>query len=84
MKLVDNTKEVWSHYSTSMLLFVAGAQGVWVTMPEAWLKAYPDWVAPMMSYVTGAAALLGLLGKFIKQALPSDAAKPADAPAPTP
>ena len=72
MKLVQNAKEVWLHYSTQALIVVASAQGVWVLMPQAWIDTYPKWVTPTVASITGVVAALVVLGKFIKQDLPSD------------
>lgn len=72
MKMVNNPKDVWRHYSTVALAVVAGVQGIWALMPEKFIAAYPAWVTPAVAYATGALAVLGLFGKFIKQDLPSD------------
>jgi hypothetical protein len=72
MKLVDNALEVWRHYSTGALLAVGAIQGVWAATPQAWIDELPKWVSSWMAYSTMTVALLGVIGKFIKQELPSD------------
>jgi hypothetical protein len=72
MKLVDNALEVWRHYSTGALLAVGAIQGVWAATPQAWIDELPKWVSSWMAYLTMTAAILGVIGKFIKQELPSD------------
>jgi hypothetical protein len=69
MKLVDNTLEVWRHYSTGALLAVGAIQGVWAATPQAWIDELPKWVSAWMAYSTMTVALLGVIGKFIKQEL---------------
>jgi hypothetical protein len=72
MKLVDNALEVWRHYSTGALLAVGAIQGVWAATPQAWIDELPKLVSSLMAYSTMTAAILGVIGKFIKQDLPSD------------
>lgn len=79
MKMVPNPKEVLRHYSTAALGFVAGVQGIWALMPQKFIDAYPAWVTPAVAYATGALAVLGLVGKFVKQDLPSDSVTPTGA-----
>jgi hypothetical protein len=69
MKLVDNALEVWRHYSTGALLAVGAIQGVWAATPQAWIDELPKWVSSWMAYLTMTAAILGVIGKFIKQDL---------------
>ena len=72
MKLVENAIEVWRHYSTGALLAVGAIQGVWAATPQAWIDELPNWVSGFMAYSTMTVAMLGVIGKFIKQDLPSD------------
>ena len=72
MRLVQNAIEVWRHYSTGALLAVGAIQGVWAATPQAWIDELPTWVSGVMAYSTMTIAMLGVLGKFIKQDLPSD------------
>ena len=74
MKLVKNAKEVWRHYSTGALLAVGAIQGVWAATPQAWIDAFPKQVNSFMAYATMVVAIFGVIGKFIKQDLPSDKA----------
>ena len=80
LKLVPNAKQIWRHYSTGMLLGVAALQMFWKESPAEWIAAYPSWFTSNVAYITTAVAVLGIVGKFIKQDLPV-AEKPAD-PAP--
>lgn len=72
MKLVQNAIEVWRHYSTGALLAVGGIQAVWAATPQAWIDELPSWTNRAMAYSTITIAVLGLIGKFVKQDLPSD------------
>jgi hypothetical protein len=72
LKLVDNAVGVWRHYSTGALLAVGAIQGVWTAMPQAWINVLPAWATQAMAYTTMAIATWGVIGKFIKQDLPSD------------
>jgi hypothetical protein len=72
MKFVENAMEVWRHYSTGALLAVGAIQGVWAATPQAWIEELPHAVSKGMAYSTMTIALLGVIGKFIKQDLPSD------------
>ena len=74
MKLVDNVREVWRHYSTGALLAVGAIQGIWAATPQAWIDTLPKSVSSGMAYVTMTVAVLGVMGKYIKQELPSDKA----------
>lgn len=70
MKIVENARDVWYHYSTQALAFVAIAQTSWVAYPEDWKAALPVWVSPLLAKVIGSVAALGLVGKFVKQDVP--------------
>jgi hypothetical protein len=76
MKLVANAIEVWRHYSTGCLLAVGAIQGVWAATPQAWIDELPKAFSAGMAYGTMAVAMLGVVGKFIKQELPSEVHKP--------
>ena len=78
MKFVTNAIEVWRHYSTGALLAVGAIQGVYAATPQKWIDELPSGFNSVMAYSTMAIALLGVIGKFIKQDLSSDkeAAKP--------
>ena len=72
MKLVDNAKQVWRHYSTIALSMAAGLQGMWAGMPDSIKADLPDTVGKAVAWVTFMVAMFGLGGKFIVQA-PKDA-----------
>lgn len=72
MQLVKNAIEVWRHYSTGALLAVGAIQGVYAATPQKWIEELPNGFNSMMAYGTMTIALLGVIGKFIKQELPSD------------
>lgn len=72
IKWVNNAIEVWRHYSTGALLAVGAIQGVWAATPQAWINELPSSFSSIMAYSTMTVALLGVVGKFIKQDLPSD------------
>jgi hypothetical protein len=74
MKLVKNVADVWRHYSTGALLAVGALQGIWAATPQSWIDALPKSVSAGMAYVTMTVAVVGVMGKFIKQDLPSDKA----------
>jgi hypothetical protein len=76
MKLVENAIEVWRHYSTGALLAVGAIQGIYAATPQKWIDTLPSSFNLIMAYSTMTIALLGVIGKFIKQELPSDAPKP--------
>ena len=72
MKLVDNAKQVWRHYSTIALTMAGGLQGAWVGMPDSIKADLPDTVGKAVAWITFAIAIFGLGGKFIDQT-PKDA-----------
>jgi hypothetical protein len=72
MKLVENAKQVWHHYSTIALGMAGGLQGAWASIPESIKTDLPDTVPKVVAWVTFAVAMLGLGGKFIDQT-PKDA-----------
>ena len=67
MKLIDDIRGAWRHYSTQALAMGAALQGVWVAFPDD-LKAAlgPDAVV-VVAKVTAVILVLGLLGKFVDQ-----------------
>ena len=70
MKLVENAIQVWRHYSTGALLAVGAIQGVYAATPQKWIDELPNGFNSAMAYSTMTIALLGVVGKFIKQDLP--------------
>lgn len=76
MKIVDDAITVWRHYSTGCLLAVGAIQGVYAATPQKWIDELPDGFNSVMAYSTMTIALLGVIGKFIKQDLPTAATKP--------
>ena len=76
MKLVKNAIEVWRHYSTGVLLAIGAIQGIYMATPQKWLDTLPIGFDSTMARVTLGLAIVGVIGKFIKQDLPSEATKP--------
>jgi hypothetical protein len=70
--MVENAIQVWRHYSTGALLAVGAIQGIWAATPQAWIDVLPKVLNSVMAYATITVAILGVIGKFIKQDLPSD------------
>ena len=67
MKLVDNVRGVWKHYSTIALTAASGLQGAWVSIPESIKENLPAQVGQTVSWICFGIVLLGLFGKFVKQ-----------------
>lgn len=67
MKLIDNAREAWHHYSTIALTAASGLQGAWLGIPEAIKDGLPELVGQAVSWVSFAIVMAGLFGKFIKQ-----------------
>ena len=72
MKLVDNAKQVWRHYSTIALSVAGSLQGAWAAIPNATKADLPDSVGKVVAWITIAVIVFGLGGKFVVQA-PKDA-----------
>jgi hypothetical protein len=53
----------WRKYSAAALFLIAALQSAWAASPEVQALLSPQ----LMSYVTGALAALGFVGRFIKQ-----------------
>lgn len=67
MKLVDDAKEVWRHYSTIALGMAGGLQGVWASLPDAVRDDLPKSVGQAVAWITLGIAVAGLAGKFVDQ-----------------
>jgi len=67
MKLIDNAREVWKHWSTWALSTVVGIGGAWVSIPDEIKTNLPHYVSEGVSWVVTIAALLGLGAKFSPQ-----------------
>ena len=72
MKLIDNARAAWKHYSTIALTAASGLQGAWLSIPDAIKENLPVTVAQAVAWITFVVAVLGLGGKFIDQT-PKDA-----------
>ena len=67
MKLIDDIKGTWRHYSTIALTAASGLQGAWLGIPDAIKSGLPEMVGHAVSWVSLAIVVLGLFGKFVKQ-----------------
>jgi hypothetical protein len=76
MKLVDNAKQVWKHWSTWALGWVAGVGTVWLGIPDEIKANLPHWFAQVVSWTVVIAGFLGLGAKFKAQNLPPPEDKP--------
>lgn len=67
MKLIEDVKGAWRHFSTIALASGATIQGVWIAFPDDLKTALPMGTVKVVSYVTACILIWGLVGKFIKQ-----------------
>lgn len=67
MKLIDDVKGAWSHYSTIALSAAGGLQGAWIGIPDVIKSGLPEMVGHAVSWISFAIVMLGLFGKFVKQ-----------------
>jgi hypothetical protein len=67
MKLIDNAKAAWYHYSTIALGAASGLQGGWLGMPDSIKAGLPEFVGHAVSWISFGIVVLGLFGKFVKQ-----------------
>lgn len=67
MKIVDNAKQVWHHYSTIAMGVAGGLQGVWAAMPDNLKSELPKSVGQAVAWITLGVLVLGLGGKFVDQ-----------------
>ena len=72
MKLIDNAKAAWRHYSTIALGILTGLGGAWASIPDSVKAALPGWVSQAVAWAIVAVAVFGLGGKFVDQT-PKDA-----------
>ena len=69
MKLVDDAKIVFRHYSTQALFWAANLQGTWALMPEDLKSSFPGYMPKTIAWITFAILSFGLGGKFVRQDL---------------
>lgn len=67
MKLIDDCRGAWRHYSTQALAIIASAGVTWANLPDWFKSSLPPWMDQAVAALMTAGALLGLLGKFIDQ-----------------
>lgn len=67
MKLIDDAKGAWRHYSTVALSTAGAVQTGWVTLPDEIKSDLPKTVGEWVAKITVAILFLGLIGKFVKQ-----------------
>lgn len=70
MKLIDDIKGAWGHYSTQALALGAAIPTVWQTIPDDLKAAMPPSAIHWVANITGIVCALGLVGKFIDQGKP--------------
>lgn len=66
MKLIENPRAAWTHYSTKALSGIAAATGAYLMLPPAAqaIVPYGDKALLIGALIT---AVLGTIGKFIDQ-----------------
>lgn len=67
MRLVEDARACWRHYSTQALGMAASLQGVWLGIPDSIKADLPKSVGEAVAWITFVVALLGLGGKFVDQ-----------------
>lgn len=67
MNWIDDCKGAWRHYSTRALAFVAGIGLTWHGLPDWVTSQLPAWTGKVAAYSMTAAAVIGLVGKFVDQ-----------------
>lgn len=67
MKLIDDVKGVWKHYSMIALTASGTIQGAWVALPDVVKKDLPTTTGEWVCRITTAIIFLGMVGKVIKQ-----------------
>lgn len=72
MKLIEDIKGAWRHFSTIALASGAAIQGVWIAFPADLKAALPHGTVETVSYLTACILVWGLIGKFIQQPLKED------------
>ena len=70
MKLIEDVKGAWRHFSTIALASGAAIQGVWIAFPDDLKAQLPLGTVKVVSYLTALILVWGLIGKFIKQPTP--------------
>lgn len=67
MKLIDDIRGAWHHFSTIALAAGATIQGIWIAFPDDLKAQLPLGTVKVVSYVTACILVWGLVGKFVKQ-----------------
>ena len=67
MKLIDDIKGAWRHFSTIALALGTAIQGAWIAYPADLKLGLPPTAVSLINYALGAVLLWGLVGKFIDQ-----------------
>lgn len=67
MKIVDNAKACWKHYSTIALAMAGSLQGAWLAIPDTIKSDLPPTVGHVVAWIVFGVAVGGLGGKFVDQ-----------------
>ena len=67
MKIIDNARDSFRHYSTIALTAASGLQGAWLGIPDAIKANMPVTVGQAVSWISLAIVVMGLFGKFVNQ-----------------
>lgn len=68
MKIVENWRVIWKHYSTVALTAVSVLPGIWAANPEIHALIPAEYLA----VATAIIAVIGLIGKYVQQGKPND------------
>lgn len=72
MKLIEDCKGAWSHYSTKALALAGSLQGAWLSIPDSIKDDLPKTVGQVVAWIVFVVAALGLGGKFVDQSKSED------------
>lgn len=72
LALVEDWKQCWKWFSTQAMAIAVAIQGTWMFIPEEMKSSLPK---DVISYVTMALLVLGVLGRVVKQNAGTDDTK---------
>jgi hypothetical protein len=67
MKLIDEPKRIWRHFSTWALTVGGALQGVWLGIPDSIRGDLPHYAGQAVAWITLVVAVWGIGGKVVDQ-----------------
>lgn len=77
MRMIDNPKQIWKHFSTWAMTAAGSLQAVWLGIPDELRANLPPYAGQVVAWITLVIAIWGIGGKVVNQQITGQTPKEA-------